>query len=269
MTFDEAYEELEREFEEEIEREGSIYLPFIRPKRPVDFVLVGMEPSLGAWASHDLLKAPGEACKKRQQGIKNFAWSMEDFILHYCAREYLCQGTATYYLTDLAKGATLTAEATTNRMARYEQWYPLLQKEIGLVAKPEAKIISIGNVVGSFLSEKALFSHAGTVLHYSSQASRSREFEPSRHPKLYADFSSSVESGHIIKTAKSVLNECKVNSLLRDAILGRLRRRDSLTESRKKLMFTYRVRFERIRTQERIGWRCWQRRFAGSMPYSS
>lgn len=253
MGFDSTYEELKRMFKKEAAREDSVFIPLIRPEGPVDFVLVGMEPSLGSWASSDPQKARYEARKKLKQGFKNFAWSMEDYILHFCVRRYLCRGGATYYITDLAKGAMYTKRAARERRERYERWYPILERELGLVAKPGAKIISIGNAVGSYLSEKALFGHAGTILHYSSQASKSRKSEPSRQPTAYSEFSSSVELSHVVETAEDVLKEGKVHSELRAEILGRLQRSGSLSESRKMLMFTYRVRFERIRNQERSG----------------
>ena len=56
MTFDQAYRKLEEEFRQRVEDDNkggkfeSILLPNVGPAGPVDYVLVGMEPSLGGWA---------------------------------------------------------------------------------------------------------------------------------------------------------------------------------------------------------------------------
>ena len=56
MTFEEACRELEKEFVERVKHDNqrwtleSIFLPNVTPQGPVDYVLVGMEPSLGRWA---------------------------------------------------------------------------------------------------------------------------------------------------------------------------------------------------------------------------
>ncbi len=53
MTFDEAYSKLEDNLKAMVEEDReshcieSFFLPNVRPEGPVDFVLVGMEPSLG------------------------------------------------------------------------------------------------------------------------------------------------------------------------------------------------------------------------------
>ena len=258
MTFHQAYKKFEQRFRNKVKEEKTIFLPFVRPAGPVDYVLVGMESSLGRWASSDPCRAHDEAHKKREQGMKHFAWSMEDFILHHCIRNYLCQGGETYYLTDLSKGAMLTKDAAGDRRARYEKWYPILEEEIGLIAKPEAKIISIGTVVGTFLSEKALYRHAGTILHYSTQAAKYRGREGMPESK-YLEFASSVELCHVLQTAEQVLEEGAVCPSLRDDILKRLKR-SGLSDSRKRLMFNYKIRFGRIRRQAESGWLRWQSR---------
>ena len=61
MTFKQAYKRLEEEFRLRVEEDKrlcikSIFLPNIEPTGPVDYVLVGMEPSLGTWGK-DLDKA--------------------------------------------------------------------------------------------------------------------------------------------------------------------------------------------------------------------
>ena len=81
--------------------------------------------------------------------------------------------------------------------------------------------------------------------------------ESERRREEYDKFSSSVELCHVLQTARRVLEEGHVSSLLADDILKRLARSE-LTESRKKLMFDYKVRFSRIRCQGESGWPRWQ-----------
>ena len=243
MTFEEAYRELEKEFEERVEKDNnrwkfeSIFLPNVTPKGPVDYVLVGMEPSLGRWAE-DLEEARR---KIKDECFRNFHGTRKDSTLHYCIETYLCPGGETYYLTDLAHGAMLTSSPGAGNTDKYEAWYPLFEKELGLVAKPGAKIISIGVKVGQFLSAKGLYGHAGTIPHYSNNAIRYFGKEIARHKAAYRKFSEGLDP------------------LPEGTTL-------SLTESRKKLMFDYKIRFERIRKQERSGWQRrqqhWQRRMA-------
>ena len=52
MTFEEAYSALEDDFRQRVEGDKQsgmkcIFLPNVEPAGPVDYVLVGMEPSLG------------------------------------------------------------------------------------------------------------------------------------------------------------------------------------------------------------------------------
>ena len=59
MTFEEAYSALEDDFRQRVEEDKQsgvkcIFLPNVEPIGPVDYVLVGMEPSLGRWGSTDM-----------------------------------------------------------------------------------------------------------------------------------------------------------------------------------------------------------------------
>ena len=96
-TFEEKYQNLEREFAARVERDNrkfeekvkrgdylGIYLPNVRPIGPVDYVLVGMEPSLGGWAENQ-----SDARKKIDDGFRN--WEGVN-ILHFSIRKY-CSGT--------------------------------------------------------------------------------------------------------------------------------------------------------------------------------
>ena len=186
MNFDDAYRQLEDEFRKQVDEDRKrckyegIYLPNVAPEAPVDYVLIGMEPSLKGWAK-DIPDAQEKTCK----GFRNFCSVWQ---LHFSIGEYLCQEGETCYITDLSKGAMATNSPGAGNRKKYQAWYPLLERELGLVAKPDARIISIGNRVGGFLSEMGLYGHAGTIPHYSGSGVKhfGREI-PGREAK-YKDF---------------------------------------------------------------------------------
>ena len=91
------------------ESEGDVFLPNTEPEGPVQYVLICMEPSLGRWA-----RSADEARSKVEAGFRNFLFSMEDFILHFCARLYLCKPKERYHITDLSKGAMLVKRAVSD-----------------------------------------------------------------------------------------------------------------------------------------------------------
>ncbi len=124
-----------------------------------------------------------------------------------------------------------TNDPAAGKIEKYEKWFPLFEKEIRLVAKSDARIISIGNQVNKFLTEKALIGHIGSITHYAATASKYRGKEiPGRQDEFRA-FS---------KTLKKF--PC-----------GKV-----VSDSQKKLLFDYKIRFNRIRNQRESGWRYWQ-----------
>ena len=252
MTFEEAYSALEDDFRQRVEEDKQsgvkcIFLPNIWPTAPVDYVLVGMEPSLGRWAKGKGKSRLEDAQKRIDQGFRNFCGVG---ILHYPVRTFLCQDGESYYVTDLAKGAMLTNETGAGSEEKYDEWYPLLEKELGLVAKPDAKIISIGNRVGQFLSKKGLYGHVGTIPHYSGRAARyfGKEISGSKRESEYRKFTPGVRA--ISARSCSPNHVCEMD---REPV------KEPLKEPQRRLMFDYKVRFERIREQDKSGWRHWQR----------
>ena len=115
------------------EGEGDVFLPNPQPEGPVRYVLICMEPSLGRWA-----RTADEARSRVKEGFRNFLFSTEDFIFHFCIRRYLCESAERYHITDLSKGAMLVDRSGPARDERYDRWYPLLEDEINLVATPNA-----------------------------------------------------------------------------------------------------------------------------------
>ena len=244
MSFSKEYAALEREFKAMVKEDNekcglkSTYLRNFVPEAHADFVLIAMEPS-GSPIEFD-------------PNARNFAYSMEDFILHFCVKNYLCKGTETYHLTDLSKGMLPANVAKGGSKERWERWYPLLRKELKLVAKKDAPIIAIGGQVEGFLKEKKKPILAGRVLHYSLSAIGHWKHTPCQHPDLYKEFAPTVSFDDIKKTVKEVFSPSDLNFHV-EPTLKRLKRGSGLTDSRKHLMFTYMVRFAEIREQAGLG----------------
>ena len=248
MTFRERISALEKKFcqqvEDDREKHGivSSFVHNIEPQGPVDFVLVAMEPSLGVRQKKD------EYPEDSSQIERNFCWSTEDFILHFCIREYLCQAGQTYHLTDLSKGGMAVRKAKENPRPKYERWYPLLKKELQLVAKPgETRIIAIGNVVRDFLRGKHLCESLETILHYAPTAAghRNRKIQPWK--ESFPKFCEGFDGSTFEKSVVEVLKEAKMESYI-DHRLKVPGNKSKLTESRMKLIFYYKNRFEELRT---------------------
>ena len=257
MNFKEAYASLKKELALRVEEDkahGSecIFLPNVEPTGPVDYVLIGMEPSLGGFAKGKGDARIAYAQSLIDEGFRNFCGV---WILHHPIRKYLCPDGETYYVTDLAKGAMLTNEEGAGSEEKYDEWYPLLEKELGLVAKPDAKIISIGNRVGQFLSKKGLYGHVGTIPHYSGRAARYFGKEITEQNKeSYRKFAAGIQtiSGYSCSPNHVWARNCKSDEA-------------TPTKSQTRLMFDYKVRFERLREQERSGWKYWQLKWERQM----
>lgn len=248
MTFGEKYEELEDDFQSQVKcdnkelRIDSSYVHNFIPSGPVDFVLVAMEPSTGV---------PGKQWNCCKHIARNFSWSTEDFIFHYCVREYLCQNGETYHLTDLAKGGMTTRVAGKRRRERYARWYPLLEKEHRLLTKPEGtRIIAIGNVVHDFLNNKNLCERVEKVLHYSRSAAAHRDKKISPWRQQFCRFAQSVDEGALEESLKDVLSDAGMNCYYDHRPEGG--KSLELTPSRKKLMFYYKNKFRELRDAAHI-----------------
>ena len=243
MTFQRRYKTLERKFEAQVRQDNegilkergveSHYLRNIEPDGPVDFVLVAMEPSTGVKAKEGTIFSP-----------RNFSWSVDDFVMHYCVRNYLCSDWETYHVTDLAKGAMPTEVAKATAKRRWLEWRDLLKEELELVAMPGATVIAIGRQVKTFLNEhKITDTPVRSIPHYSRQAGVARTVAPELWPEQYRQFSGSVDIGGVEDVARKVMNG-QVFDEAREGIVGNLG--NNLTESSKELMFTYKCLFAAI-----------------------
>jgi hypothetical protein len=237
--------ELERKFAAAAAADGDVYLPNYTPPAPADAILIAMEPSLGWWA-----RTPEAASVKIHAGFRNFMWSPEDFILHYAARHFLCPNGQTYHITDISKGAMTVARANIDRAARYKRWIALLREEVDLVAKPRAQIVAIGGVVHGLLVQHSFDSNVAAVMHYSSQASRSRNAAVEGRESEFRAFAQTLSMEDIVAIADAVMRDHCVPSALSNQTIARLRKA-TLSESRKKLAFIYATAFARLASVRR------------------
>ena len=241
--FHAAYRELEERMKALAEADGHVFLPNPEPLGPADYVLICMEPSLGWWAS-----TPDDARSRVEAGFRNFLFSIEDFILHFCVRRYLCESEERYYITDLSKGAMLVNCAGLARVQRYEKWYKLLLEELDLCATASAGIVAVGNVVARHLERQGFPRRFTKVIHYSSQAGLARSTGVESRRDDFSAFRGSVSLEDLVATAEATLKAAHVPSEFRDKPLSRLAK-SQLTTSREQLIFSYKIAFEQMRRE--------------------
>ena len=256
MGFTERYAELEAKFRQQVVDDwqhgiGSLYWPVIPPKGPVDYVLISMEPS-------DRQKH-GEPTVNDQKSVPpyNQAAGTENYLFNHCVREYLCQGNETYHLTDLAKGALSVKRAKINAEAKYERWYPLLEKELQLVWKPgKTRIIAVGRTPQSFLRDKRLCERLDRVLHYNPQGvgwakRKSRQWEDE-----FEDFDRGIRGEEFEESVRALLKDVESPERIDEIVnVGGGGSRCKLTPGRRWLMFYYKNRFNEIReSRDSILW---------------
>ncbi|MBL8238353.1 MAG: hypothetical protein JNM66_13090 [Bryobacterales bacterium] len=239
--FHAAYRQLETRMRALAESDGDVFLPNPEPIAPVQYVLICMEPSLGWWA-----KSADEARSRVDAGFRNFLFSPEDFILHFCAQRYLCGTGQRYFITDLSKGAMLVSRAGAARAERYDRWYALLLEELNLCATPDACIVAVGNVVSQQLLRRQFQRPFTRVIHYSGQAGPARRAGIVGHEASFQAFVGSVSLDDLVATAAATLEAAGVPQNIRDEALARLAK-SQLTVSRQQLIFNYKRAFEAMR----------------------
>jgi len=239
--FHAAYRELEMKMKALAEADGDVFLPNVEPEGPAHYVLIAMEPALGRWA-HSL----DEARLRVEEGFRNFLPSDEVSILHSCIRSYLRGQGERYHITDMSKGAMLVNHARRGRSKRWKRWYPLLQKEIDLVATQNAGIVAVGKEVADYLRRRRFTRPFTRVIHYSPLAASARNAGIRGHEEDFNKFSGSVSLGTLVTTAEQVLWEARVPAKIREEALSKLKNWE-LTLSRKKLIFNYKLAFHKMR----------------------
>jgi hypothetical protein len=243
-SFHAAYRNLEGRMKTFAEADGDVFVPNPEPEGPVDHVFICMEPSVGRWA-----RSAEEAESRFDAGSRNFLSSIEDFILHFCIRRYLCESTQRYHITDFSKGAMLVERAGLARSQRYDRWYSLLQEEIDLVATSDATIVAVGNVVFRHLKRQGFQRPFTQIMHYSGQAGRARRAAIEGHEDGFEAFRGSVTIKDVATTAETVLRETHVPTEMCEETLSRLSK-NQLSISRLQLIFCYKLAFESIRARD-------------------
>lgn len=235
--FDVDYKNITTKMKDQAINDLDAYLPNIRPIGPVDYVFIGMEPSLGRWARN-----AEEARLKVETGFCNFTSSIEDFILHYCIQNYLCRHEERYHITDLSKGAMLGNKAAIDRIGRYDRWYDLLVAEMDIVA-PRAAVFALGRAVKQQLAYRHFSKSVTKVIHYSPLAARARMAGIVGYEHVFSDFQKGMTLDSILATAEVVL-KAAVPNILRDETLKRLAMKKQLTSFQQMLIFNYKLAFE-------------------------
>lgn len=254
LDFAQKYEELEKCLKKQVRRDRKrlrcddiVYLPqFIRPNRPVDYIFIAMEPSLTTkWAGKRPNRKDGEAAIKK--GFRNYLpASLGGCFLHYCAKNYLCTRGQTYYITDMSKGAMPVDKAKHKRKERWEEWFPLLKKELELVAKQDAIVFAMGREVERFLTKKreqGEFDYRlQYLLHPSNQAAGARQECIAGRKSEFNKFKQTMTKEKLEKFASKILSKDSTKWAKRRA-KERLESKN-LTDSWKMLMFCYKLTFE-------------------------
>jgi hypothetical protein len=240
--FHAAYRELQHRMKSLAESDGDIFLPNPEPEGPARSVLICMEPSLGRWA-----RSAEDGKARVEAGFRNFLSSLGDFILHFATSHYLCKPGERYHITDLSKGAMVVKRAAKSQLERYDRWYPLLLEELQLVAAPDARIVAVGGAVAKHLTLRHFQRPFTRIMHYSGQAGPARNAAVLAQEDKFLQFSQSVSVEAVLATAEAVFKAARVPAGFRDETLTRLRR-SQLTTSRKKLMFSYKLAFESMRS---------------------
>jgi hypothetical protein len=233
-----AYRKLEARMKALAEAEGDVFLPNPEPLGPVEYVFVCMELSLDRWA-----RSTDEARAKVEAGFRNFFSSIEDFILHFCIQQYLCEPPQRYHITDLSKGAMLVEHAVVARTQRYDRWYGLLVEELDLVATSGAGIVAVGHAVARHLVRRAFPRPFTKVIHYSGLAARARAAGIVGHEDRFEAFRSAVSLKRVLATAEDILLASGVPASFWDETLARLAK-SQLSASRQQLIFNYKLAFE-------------------------
>lgn len=232
--FGAAYRDLVARMKGLAESDDDVFVPNPEPSGPVHYVFVAMEPSLSGQSAEEVRADIGA-------GGRNFVNQIDVNILHFSIKKYLCSPGQRYHITDISKGGMLVKAAKRERSQRWDRWYPLLEEELHLVAKPDARFFAIGRLAEAYLKDRGW--PVTYLLHYSGEAGVARNRCIQGYEKSFERFKSSVSLEDVLASATQLLTE-SVPPSYRDETLKRLAR-ERLTESRKKLMFCYKLAFER------------------------
>ncbi len=212
------------------------YLQYLAPRAPVDFVLVAKMPSISEQATAKI--PPGEYPATDPPSF-NLLLSLGDLILNYGAHRHLCKPGETYYLTDLGKCA-LPPKQAKGRLQEKEfiDWYPMLLKELELVAKPAATVIPVGSTTGYFLKRQPNFPYALTepILHWSTAAIVAAKMAASLFPQEWKEFRQATSWEDLRASSEEIFLEAGLGQHM-DVVHHRFKGR--FKDMHRHYMFTY------------------------------
>jgi hypothetical protein len=242
--FHAVYQDLELRWKAQADAEGRVYLPNAEPSGPVDYLFIDQEPSFGSWALDT-----GNAKQRVEAGFLNYVSpgrrpSLGNYAMPFAIQHYLCEPGQQYFITDISKGAMLVEEAKIDQTERWDRWYSLLLEEVRLVAKPGAPIFAFGKSVEEYLVRRRFPRPVTSVLHYSPLAASHRDACVKGREESFRQFKVSISPELLLATAKRVLQP--VSADVRDYAVARLAR-TQLSESALKLIFCYKLAFERYK----------------------
>ena len=229
-----AYRELESDFQKQVAEDSetikaeikaevdAVYFPIAIPEEPVDYVFVAMEPSLRG-------NTPTKLRERIERGERLFDTSTPRLPLFMQGiKRFLCGDGQTFLVTDIAKGAMLARVANIKRDERYLEWYPLLLREIEILAKSTSPVIAVGNKSESFLKAQGMDREVYKVPHYSRVAVRHWQKKAEAHGEWYETFKQNNFGPGITWDT-------------------------NITESQKQLLFSYYLAIEDIRASINAG----------------
>lgn len=220
-----------------------VHLPTLLPLKPVNYIVVSAEPSLG-FATN---KSDRDIEAMVAGGYRNFMHSWEDFILHHCLKKKL----RSYYATSISKAALQAKSAQSWRDRFLHESLPTFLQEVELLSSKDAVIIPVGSRAARFLEQATLPRPvASPLMHFSRTASRWRSRLPDAHPEAYAAFAERLETIQLIRSAdhtlmtlfqieESIFGNPVPYDLIQERLAYLKESKAGLSESRKQLLFTY------------------------------
>ena len=218
------------------------YLPNPEPLGAAQYVLICMEPSLGRWAN-----TAEHARSRVEAGFRNFLFSIEDFIFHFCVRRYLCRPEERYHVTELSKERCWSLVRDLQGSSDMTDGTRCWRKRSTSVPLPVLASLRLERSFRSIWRDGGSRRSFTRVIHYSGQAAPARTAGIVGREDAFQAFEDSVSIEDVVVTAEETLKAANVSSGMRDHTLSRLVR-SQLTTSRKQLIFSYKIAFEAMRS---------------------
>lgn len=221
--------------------DGNLFMPSLAPTGPVDFIVVGQEPSLRRWPRNQ------DPMEMLRAGYR----SIHPANVHFAIRKYLLSPGERYCITDIAKGAMYGKTANTDaneREKRWARWWPLLQAEFARVSKSNTRMFALGDKVLGYLNRYRC--RAILLRHYAAmERPNLREAAFAPYKGAFERFKATVSFDDVRATWQNVLDE-SVPSRFHDQERQYLIARWSSpywAEVEVATIFIYKVAFESVR----------------------